>query len=94
MVSSLRAWIQEVFLRILNLESQKSCKSCKFSGIQDSTKFLRFNMYMLTWCLEYMYTEINIYQKVGLGGGGSKYIYIHSKICIYNYLNQIYLPLQ
>ena len=39
---SVRAWIQELFLRILNLESRKLCKFCKVSGIQDSRfKILR-----------------------------------------------------
>ena len=31
-----RAWIQELFLRILNLESRKICKRLQIFGIQDS----------------------------------------------------------
>lgn len=31
---SARAWIQEVFRRILNLESMKLCKVCKVVGVQ------------------------------------------------------------
>ena len=31
-----RIWIQELFCRILNLESRKLCKVCKVFGIQDS----------------------------------------------------------